>query len=92
MDWLLKIAVSVFWVCLSVALVLGLCATWGFLDFGETTWRVLATAVIISIWAGFYIALRDALQRIKDGRDRLNDEKNRTKSLERTTGSDERQG
>ncbi len=89
MDWPLKIAVAVFWVCLSVALILGLFFTWGFM-VPDIAVRVLATAIIIGIWAGFYIALRDALQRIKNGGDRLSEEKHRTKSLERTTGSDER--
>jgi hypothetical protein len=67
MDWPLKIAVAVFWVCLSVGLVLGLCFTWDFIFFPVATGRVLATVIILGIWSGFYIALRDALQRIKKG-------------------------
>jgi len=65
MDWPLKIAHTVFWVCLSVAVVLGLCFIWGLIDLSETSGKVLATAIIVGIWAGFYIAMRDAIQRIK---------------------------
>jgi hypothetical protein len=67
MDWPLKFAVTMFFVCLSVAVVLGLCLIWDFVVFLETTWRVLATAIVLGIWAGFYIAIRDALQRIMKG-------------------------
>jgi 4-hydroxybenzoate polyprenyltransferase len=66
MDWPLKIAVAVFWICLVVAVVLGLCTIWGG-NLSDTTGRILATAVVLGICAGFYIALRDALQRIKKG-------------------------
>jgi len=66
MDWTLKIAFVVFSVCLIVAVVLGLCLTWGLFLF-ESTWRMLGTAIILGMSAGLYIGLRDTIQRNKKG-------------------------
>jgi len=64
MDWPLKIAVIVLSVCLIVAAAIGICFVWG-LDLGADAWEMMATAMILMIVAGYYIALTDTLQRIK---------------------------
>jgi 4-hydroxybenzoate polyprenyltransferase len=66
MDCPLKIAVVVFSVCLVVALVSGLCMLWG-IALPQGAEKIPGTAVLVGIGAGFYIAIRDAIHRIKRG-------------------------
>ena len=78
-----------FWVCLSAAVVLGLRDIWDIVGIPEITRRVPRSAILIAAWTGSYIAVRDALSRIKAGRNPKTDEKSGTESLERTMGGDE---
>jgi hypothetical protein len=67
MVWPLKFAVAVLSVCLAVMIILGLCLTWGLVATSDSIWRILGTAGLGVLGAGFYIGVRDSLQRIKKG-------------------------
>ncbi len=67
MDWPLKIGVAVLALCLAVLIVIGLCVTWELIVVSDGMWRIVSTAGLGVLGAGFYIAVRDAIHRIKKG-------------------------